>query len=225
MSSPWNIAALRSHIQKSGELSNDLVRILDSVGRYVDIFRYHMLHARDAMKAVVVENDPYGIENTRYVLGASERQEEYARAKIASEANILGCIHSSRALLDVFAFLVNGLLLGARISPRRCDIKTVAAALPDSPLRQRLQVLIGSSWFGYVSAFVNTAKHRQLVPHGFWVSFETGAAGIRLEGFEYEGVRYNSYTAEELLRGVIEVKNSVVDSGKLLNQLVLGGTT
>ena len=85
-----------------------------------------------------------------------------------------------------------------------------------------MRTLIDSEWFGYVSAFVNTAKHRYLVRHGFHVSLETGEASIRLEGFEYRGVQYPPYSADDVLKGVIEVKNAVVDCGKLLNQQVLG---
>ncbi len=225
MSASWDVAALRKHIASLGEGSAELGPVLASVCRYVDIFRYHLFLARDAMKAVVVEDDPHGIENTKYVFGLSERQEEYAHAKIASEANILGCIHSTRALLDVFAFLVNGLALGARVPAGKCDIRAVTGGLTDSRLKTRLQELLGSTWFGYLSAFVNTAKHRQLVPHGFWVSFESADVGIRLDGFEYNGVTYKSQSADDLLRGIIEVQCAVVDSGKLLNEVVLGRTT
>jgi len=199
--------------------------VLDSICRYVDIFQYHLVLARDAMKAVVVVDDPHRIENTKYVLGLSEKQKEYALAKVASEANILGCIHSTRALLDVFAFLVNGLLLGTCIPASKCDIRSVAVALPDSPLKRRLQELLGSTWFAYLSAFVNTAKHRQLVPHAFWVSFESADVGIRLDGFEYNGVAYSSLSVDDLLRGIIEVQRAVVDSGKLLNEAAFERTT
>ncbi len=223
MGSSWSILALKRQIERGSGDTRELVRILDSVGRYVDIFEYHKGLARDAMK-VVVQDNPHGMENLRFVLGGSERQHEYKRAKIASEANILASIHAARALVDVFAFLVNALVLGSRIPATRCDIRSVSAVLPNSPMAARLNQLLNSHWFNYVSAFVNTAKHRHLVPHGFWVELELGAAGIRLEGFEYNDVSYPAYSVEDLLHGVIEVRNSVVDCGKLLNQEVLGDT-
>lgn len=215
----WSLKPLRLHVRTLGPEDAHLSRIIDSIDRYVAIFRYHLFLARDAMKTVVVADDMH--HNLEFIFGSSKQQEEYAQAKIESEANILGCIHSVRALFDVFAFALNGLLLRSRISARKSNIQIVTGALSESLLKANLQQLLISPWFRYVSAFVNTAKHRQLVPHGFFISFETGVANIRLDSFECEGDVFPACTADELLQGILEVKNAIVDCGAQLNDLVL----
>lgn len=225
MSASWSLADLRTHISGMREPHVQLLEIVDSIDRYVAIFRYHLLTARDAMKRVVHENDPHGIRNIRFVFATSEKQDEYYLAKIVSEANILGCIHSTRALFDVFSHLVNGLLLNGSLPLKRCDIKLVTESLPESPLKGALEELLASFWFNYISAFVNTAKHRSLVRHSFHVSFVGEGAGIRIEAFAYNGDNYPAYSIEELLQGILEVKNKIVDCGRALNAQLPGAST
>ncbi len=219
----WPVKDLQEYIRERSPEAAPLLHVLDSVGRYVDLFRYHLFEARDAMKGVVADDDPLGVENSKFVFGISPRQGEYRAAKIASEAHILGCIHSARALFDVFAFLVNGLILENAVREDRCSVSTVVPALPTGALRDRLQILLDSHWYKYVCAFVNTAKHRYLIRHGYWVSFESGAAEIRLEGFTYNGESYATCSAEDVLKGALEVKNAVVECGNLLNACALEG--
>ena len=160
----------------------------------------------------------------RFVFGDDERQEQFNRARVASEAHTLATIHSTRAMWDVFAFLVNGVALESRLGEKECSVFTVHKALPASELKSSLRDLIENQWFLYVSAFVNTAKHRRLVPQSFRVSFEDDTVGIHVEGFEYDGGYYPSYSVRELLSGVLVVKNQVVECGKALNEHVSGAT-
>lgn len=217
----WDTAYLRQHICSLGEPERSLVEVVDSIGRYNAIFIYHLESARDAMKGIIRMDDPHGIENLRLVFGDSERQDEFYLAKIASEANILGCIHSTRAIFDVFSHLVNGLLLGGRLSAKQCNIEAAAGMLEHSALKRALEDLLNSYWFSYVKSFVNTAKHRRLVQHGLHVSFVDSDAGIRISAFEYEGSSFPSYSVEELLAGVLDAKNRIVDCGRALNARVI----
>jgi hypothetical protein len=224
MSEPWVVKDLEEHVRALGDARRGMLDVLHSVGRYIDIYRYHLYQAREAVARFVAVDDPHGIKKAKYVLGLAEDQESFLAAKIASEAHILGCIHSARSLFDVFAFLLNGLLLDDRLSADKCNIHSVTKELPACALRSRLESLLNSYWFCYVAAFGNTAKHRRLVPHAFWMSFESGKATIRLDGFEYKGKAFALCSEDELLRGTLEVKNAIVDCGRLLNAHLMPGS-
>ncbi|MDT0617570.1 hypothetical protein RM531_03715 [Salinisphaera sp. P385] len=220
----WNLKELREAIRADRSESEAVLDIVHSIDRYIRIFLFHLYGARDALDEVIDPNAADPKEALAIVLGASERQEEYHSAKVASEAHILGAAHSARAMFDVFAFLVNSLVLSGAIPESRCSIQLVVDKLPPSPLKHELEALTESYWFGYVSAFVNVAKHRMLASHSFHVGFDDPYTGIRVGAFEYKGTTYPPYKVREFLEGVLEVKNKIVDCGALLNnQVVRGG--
>jgi hypothetical protein len=220
----FNYRALRAHIEQNGVEVQRRLAGVESLARYVAIFKFHLYSARDAMKGVIYEDDPYGMKNLRLVFGDDERQDQLNRARIASEAHTLAAVRSARAMWDVFAFLVNDVALGSRLEERECNIFSVRDALPKSKLKSSLGDLTSSEWFRYVNAFVNTAKHRNLVPQSFRVSFEDDKVGIRIEAFEYNGKPFPSYWIRELLHGVLDVKNRLVDCGRSLDEHVTGAT-
>ncbi|MES1934626.1 hypothetical protein T35B1_18578 [Salinisphaera shabanensis T35B1] len=217
----WNLKELREYIRAERANSDELIQILRSIDRYIQIFMFHLEGARDAMDEVIDPTDEHQVEAVKMVFGASAHQERYYFAKVASEAHVLGAAHSARAMFDVFAFLVNGLLLNGAVCESRCNLQVVAKKLPPSPLKRELDGLANSYWFGFVSAFVNVAKHRMLVDHSFRVGFKDPHTGIRIGSFEYKGQRYPQYRVSEFLEGVLEVKNKVVDCGDLLNKHVV----
>jgi hypothetical protein len=180
-----------------------------------------MATSHDAIKGIVNETEPQCSENLMLILGASNRHGEFAYAKIVSEANIIGCLYTARSLWDMFAQLVNALLLVEPLAVGDCDIKRVAARMPASPLKTRLDVLLESHWYTYVSAFINTTKHRQLVQHPMTVSMEEDRAGIRIAGFSYRAKSFKTYWGREVLEGAIEVKNAIIECGRLLNAICM----
>ncbi len=217
MKESWNIEDLRTHIRKGGGLA--LLDVVDSVDRATQIFAYHLVTARDALAGIVDESDPSGFKNVEFVFGVSEHQEDYAYAKLVHEANVIGCIHAARSIYDIFSHLVNGLLLTSSIPAHLCDISRVYEALPPSDLKNQLSKLLASDWYNYVVGFINTTKHRNLVPHKFSVSFESDVAGIQLGSFEYKGKTFPAYWGTEVLKGALEVKNSIIACGRALNRL------
>lgn len=180
-----------------------------------------MATARDALRGVVNEVQPSGKENFLLVLGAS-KQDEFEYAKVVSEAHLIGCLHTARGLWDLFAQLLNSTILQTSIPINACDIAKVAAALPNSPLQVRVNELLSSHWYRYVSAFINTTKHRQLVQHMPSVSFVEDRAGIRVGAFKYGATTFDAYWGTQVLEGAIEVRNGIVACGRLLNLAVLG---
>lgn len=219
MREQWSLEELRAHIRGGGD--HALLDVVNSIGRAAEIFTYHLFTARDALNGIIDESHPAGFKNLQFVLGASERQDEYAYAKIVNEANVIGCIHAARSIFDIFSHLVNGLLLGSSIPTHVCDIAKAKEALPQSELKDHISSLLASDWYNYVVGFINTTKHRRFVPHQFSVSFESDAAGIKLESFEYNGRQFPAYWGTEVLQGVLAVKNSVVACGRALNRVCI----
>ncbi|MEX1014920.1 MAG: hypothetical protein WDZ80_07230 [Candidatus Paceibacterota bacterium] len=124
-------------------------------------------------------------------------------------------------MYDVFSHLVNGLVLDKPLKIRECNIKKIEEKLTNSDLKTEISQLRNSHWFQYINAFINTAKHRGLVQHAFQVSLVDEASGIRLASFEYDASKFPSYSVDELLKGVLEVKNRIVECGRLLNRHVI----
>jgi hypothetical protein len=217
----WNLADLRAHIRSTQAEPLPALEIVSSIDRSVRIFRYHMTTARDALKGVVNEVQPSGKENLLLVLGASEQQDEFEYAKVVSEAHLIGCLHTARGLWDLLAQLLNSTAIQTPLPISVCDIAKVATALPDSPLKVRVNELLSSQWYRYVSAFINTTKHRQLVQHMLSVSFAEDRAGICVGAFTYGGTTFDAYWGTQVLEGAIEVKNGIIACGRLLNQVVL----
>lgn len=178
-----------------------------------------MASARDAMNGLYsdVRNE---VEELLFVFGASDRQHDFEHAKIVSEAHIIGCLHTARGIWDLFAQLLNALVLPQPLSVATCDIGRVAEALPPSPLKDAVNRSIESNWYLYVMAFTNTTKHRRLVQHLVSVSFAEQRSGIKLAAFKYNRRAFPAYWDTEVLQGAIEVKNGINECGRLLNAAI-----
>jgi hypothetical protein len=236
----WNLRELREHYrdlsnmawkERGERLSSLPNELISSVSRAIDIFRYHLFLARDAVKGILNEADPTGQENFLFVLGASDNQDEFEQAKVVSEANVIGCMHAARSMVEIFAQLVNELALAQKLAVEKCSVYKVRDGLPASRLKTELEVLTSSDAFEYVSGFINTTKHRQLVPHVVSISFQLGGAGLQLGQFEYDKtvypskdivrVRHPSKSVTEVLQSVLVVANALVTAGQALNDYVI----
>lgn len=225
MSTAWNLLELRAYVRTQRNADPLMLELIDSTSRSDSIFVYHMITARDALKGILNHEEPRGVENLMLVFGGSDRQEDFHYAKVVSEANLIGCIHTARNLLETFAQLVNRMSLGGSIDVAKCTPKAVAVALPDGELKTKFEELLSSHWFIYTSAFTNTIKHRQLVQHQVAISFVDNVVGIKVGAFEYDGAPYQAYWANEFLQGVINLKNDIVGLGRAFSRSLLPGTT
>lgn len=220
MTSPtaWSLAALRTHVRRTRSDDLAILELIHSIDRGNRIFVYHMMSARDALKDFLKSGTPQlEAEALLALLGGSDRQGEFEWSKIVNEAHLIGCLHTARGLWDIFAQLLNRLLIPIPLSVKACDIRKVAGHLPSSQLRTEVDCLLSSPWFAYVSAFINVTKHRQLIGHSATLSFEQDRAGIRVAAFDYERKTYPAYWHTEVLEGAIEVKNAVIACGRQLN--------
>lgn len=216
-STVWSFADLKRYIRALPENQHGLLRTVESMDRSTTIFRYHLFTARDALKGLLDESQPSSVANLKVVLRVSDG-EDVSLAYTVSEAHLISCIHSVRASADIFSNLVNGLLLGHTLKPWECQIHRVTDYLPVSPLRDQLQRFKTSHWFRYISAFINTAKHRQLVEHSVSVSFVENRVGARVGAFEYDGASYQAAWVHDVLEGLVEAKKELLLCGIELNR-------
>lgn len=214
----WNLSSLRSYIRAHCKDKEHLLELVSSIDRSNRIFVYHMTSARDAMKHFFSPGEAnLESETLLAMLGGSERQDEFEWQKVISEAHLIGCLHTARGLWDIYGQLLNALVATAPLSIKDCDIVRVAKVLPASPLRDRVNSMLSGYWFGYLSAFINVTKHRQLIRHSTSISFEEDRAGVQVGAFEYKGQAFTKQWDVEVLQGAIEVKNEAITCGRELN--------
>ena len=215
----WNLEELRVKVRGRND-ADDVLKVISSLSRSTEIFRYHLITARDALKGFVNETDANHSKTLAFLLGGHDRQDEFEYARVVSEANLIACIHTCRGIWDTFSQLVNVLSLPKPLPIGACDIKRVAAALSTSPLQSAINDLLCSHWFQYVAAFINTTKHRRLIEHTMTVSFEEDRAGVKFGAFTYGSTSFPQYWGREVLEGTVEVKNHVIKCGRYLNEVV-----
>jgi hypothetical protein len=213
--SSWSFKALREHVKSRNEESELDIERIKSIDRAIDIYRYH-LHQAKTQNDLVQAGTPR--EQMKLIFPSEENREEIWQRKIAIQANTQACIHSARAIHDLFAQLINSLILDSKVPVFKCDINIVTKELQSSDLKEHLQALLDSHEFKYVNAFVNTIKHRNIVEFGSLISFETNECGVRFKGFKFNGSTYDQKWAEDVLKVTLEVKNTVVTAGCILNR-------
>ncbi len=217
----WAIGELRRYVTSQSAHSEDLVQAINSTDRYFQIFRYHFHHAKVALAEIVPPAGQAVDERIKLAMGLSDQQLRLENARVVSEANLLGCLHATRAIYDIFSNLVNSLVLKEPISERACNIWRITNLLPDSQLKEKLSELLSSDWFIYLSAFVNISKHRQLTDHEYLANLDATASGFCVASFSYGDKHFERRTADDVLRGTLEIKNAIVECGVLLNELAI----
>lgn len=215
----WNLKELREHIRtlpKERKVALAFVTSLDWADR---IFKYHFCEARDALRSVPIDEDPNSIKNHELMFSSTD---EHEFSMLVIRANVTACIHTARNAYDHLAQLCNVLLLDPPMSVESCDFHRVRRSLPESELRNKLDLLAESDWFQYIAAYSNTSKHRMLVQQSLHLSYADGIAGIRAESFEHDKA-YPSHMVGDLLEGILEVKNQIIICGRTLNDEIIRG--
>lgn len=210
----WNLKVVREHAHRHCPDRRTVLAFVTSLDWSDQIFRYHFVLARDALKRLPVDEDPASIANFELLLRLSV---DHSHALLETRANVLACIHTVRNAYEHFAQLCNALLLEPQIPIDECGLYKVRARLPDSELKHELDVLAGSDWFKYIAAYSNTSKHRALVQQNMHLSFAEGVAGVRVEGFTHDK-DYPPHMVGDLLEGVLGVKNQIITCGNALNR-------
>lgn len=118
-------------------------------------------------------------------------------AVFEAEAHTIACAQALHSVIDLFGPIIyTGLGLSeSRLEPKKQYPRNVLRALKangdHASIADCLQSLLDSEAYRYVRAYVNTTKHRSLVPSSYAVSFEVTppdrVQGLRIAAFEYQG--------------------------------------
>ena len=213
----WNLKSLVEWVELQ-KIDNepDLERI-SSIDRAVDIFGYHFYQAKTDNDLIRPESIK---ESFELILPLEEKKEELWRRKLAIQANTQACLHSARAIHDLLAQLINGLVLPDKVAIpiNDCNIIKVESKLEPSELKVHLTGLLNSIEFKYVNAFVNTIKHRNLVAFGALMPNGINANGMYFRAFKFKQQSFDRLLVEDVLKLALQVKNAVATAGTLLNK-------
>ncbi len=216
--SKWSLDPLREYIQSSDLADKGRpLNIISSIDRSVQIFNYHISTAKDANNRLTPNTPKEALE---LVLTPPERLESIYLDKLIVQANIQGAVHSVRAIFDIFAQLLNCLVLSDAIPVHSCNLIRATDKLKQSFLKIHLRELQESKEYSYVNAMVNTIKHRNLVLFGAQVSLVTDEAGVQFQSFQYDNKNYPALWSEQVLQHASVVMNSVISAGQLLNDSI-----
>lgn len=220
MGRSWNIGCLREHVKANHpEDAAELVSLINSLGQSQRIFEYHKCLARDAFQGF---EDP--LVFFEHQLQAGVRQEDWDKACVQSEANLIACISTVVNAFESFGKL----LIKLNLVKTSESLYGVRNGLDKGELRSSLDSAIRSEWYRYLKAFTNMIKHHQLITHRPTISFEEGRFGGKVVSFTYDNPyskapeNYEARWVEDVLKGVIEVSRSLVTCGLALNRQCLG---
>lgn len=196
--------------------------VAQPLSRSAFIVEYHVRLARDAFADYKQPDD----NHYNMFVAMMSFEPDFSRAALIQEANLIAAIHTVRNYADIFAQLVNTLLLPVPVLEKDCSFGKIADKLPDSAFKERMQELNSSHWFRYLAAFSNISKHRRLLQSKPKVSLEEDVSGLSVEAFSYT---FSSKEAEtefpqcwghDLLEETYNVYRQVLVLGQKLNEHV-----
>lgn len=206
----WDIESLRNHIERLGSDYAHLIETVNSISRSTDLYRFHLFAARD-WSTELYDGEPDDFQASKHIFGVADNQREFRLARLSNQAHLIACTNMMRSRWDMFAQLVNGLLLSFEVDASRVSIKGVQLKLPAGSFKDQLDETLSSPDFLYFSDFSNLSKHRLLIQQGYFVSFTGEEPDIKISAFTYE--RGNTQRSHVHMSGkqFIEKLNHVAD--------------
>lgn len=182
MTAVWKLKELEQWIEANNPGDVRTAALPRSLSRSAFIIKYHANLARDAFDQFKEEGD----DHYKMFVSMMSFKPEFGMAALAHEANIIALVHTVRNYADIFAQLVNSLVLNEPILEKDCTFGKVAKDMPESALKQGMLDLNSSYWFRYLAAFSNISKHRRLIQSKPSVNFEDNVSGLKVEAFSYK---------------------------------------
>jgi len=211
---PWNLNKLRKYVEKNYSDPKIYLAQINSIGRTVDIFIYHMSTA----KALIDRIEPKDHKDAlNPIIPPKEKKFQLHDIRLGIQSETQATVHNARSIHDMFSQIANGLLISPPMEIAKCNIVGLAKKLPPSDLKDSIREMLDSESYSYINAFVNTIKHRNLVEFSARIDFQEGKGGVQFQGFEYGGRYFKPLWAVQVIENALEVKNRIVMAGRLLN--------
>lgn len=223
----WQLKVLEDWIEVNRPDDKQTAALPYSLSRSAIILQYHIKLARNAL-AEFGQSDGNG---DKMFAAFASFDPDFSRAALAHEANIIATIHTVRNYADIFAQIVNTLVVPNPLTERDCSFSTVINALPESALKDGMLELNDSHWFRYLGAFSNISKHRRLLQSNPTATFDADnnieVTGLRVEEFTYqfskkeEAVIFPRCWGHDLLEESYTVYRRILELGQELNRHVI----
>lgn len=205
----WNLEALKEivvqlHGEEIAEKANECVQ---SLFIRKDYMFYHFWEVKNLLADELSQLDSMTVIE-KYILVSS--QEDYSDKHwklIRAEANLIAFLQSVHACHDHLAHVIYFSLNFDADSDRRLreneiNINKVGDKLGPSLLKDAINSLRNDETMKYVTAIVNTSKHRRIIQAGISVNFIVNdpiSHGQRFSAFEYRTKRYPQQWAMPLI--------------------------
>ena len=210
----WKLEALKEHIREKHKNSTALVEFVDSVVRTIEIYKYHECEVYPYLN-----NEPNIdlFELFKELATNNHKRLEHEKETIKIQAHIQAAFHNCRSMYDLFAQLLNGVLLSNKYPIYKCNINNVCADLTDSKLKLDLIDVLNSENYIYVNSFINTIKHRNLLRFPHTIDFVESKSAIKITQFDFNGRHFDERWGLEALICTYELTNQLIELGKQLN--------
>lgn len=128
---------------------------------YIDSFQWHFLRAPfHAERAESAWKELWQLQS--FTWGG----DKWNIAEFSYEAEAEACVYALHTTADILAQIINVAVLNSELNEHDVSMRTVKKAVEKGPVAPgvltKLQNLLDSYAFQYVSAFSNTSKHRKL---------------------------------------------------------------
>jgi len=208
-------STFKSYIEKLDVDIDSCVANLRSLSRGTDIYEYHKSMAYELFMEITPKNNKDAL-----MLVLTPRTETKEQS-LAIQANVQAAIHAARSLYDIFAQLLNKVVLQERFSVRECMLYKVRPLITEPTLKETLDSVVESESYKYISAFVNTIRHRDLVYLGANFDFFENKAELKFESFSYSNEIYPSLRGIDALEHSLNAKNAVITLVNIFEQHTL----
>lgn len=189
--------------------TNDLIDVdstLLSITWKVNMCKFHIEEYQKVMNRTANVNVPPIVDVVGKILKRStdsETMKEFWESIFISEAHIIAYAQSLHSLADIYAHLIVCVMdLRSKFkNPKHISLLSVYKVISNQNnakvIVEKIEHLQQSIEFKYLNAFVNTTKHRSLVPVNYSVNFNEENFGLKFKEFKYDQNEFLSKWANE----------------------------
>lgn len=217
----WRLTELKELIKKNR--GTDVLprtnSLIDSISWKFIAAKYHRQQARCAFNEFFEDGEINTSKAMRLSFVDSEESSRFFHAKLIREANIVAAAATEHTNPEIVSQLAALLFIPEITNVHSISFKSVTQKLPDSALKEKLNEIILSPEYRYLTAFSNTIKHVSLVIPSFHISFvEPEFHGIEFKEFSFKGETYEKTKDMDFIEQLKSLSDSLAEAGALINE-------
>ena len=208
----WDLEEFRNLCQQQGlEVPEDYI---NSINRKLEFASYHAQKCNEVMEELFEGNE------------VDFQRKEWSEAEFEYEGHFLAFAHSLHSLGDVFAQILNLVLLSPALKEENVSLKPVRNTLDQRGGKQawvnHIDDLINSNEYDYLNALENIIKHRRLIKKFYRTEVgekTDNKTGLKFKEFTYRNKQYPEVWLDDLLETYpSELRSRIISMGIALNE-------